>query len=446
MKTTVERESPTKLRLVIEVGPEELAPLYEKTLRRLANEVKVPGFRKGKVPRAVLESRVGKDTVRQEVLRDALPALYARAASDESVRAITLPDIDVTSFEEGEPLTFTATVEVRPEVVLAPYRGIEVERPDATAGDEEVDEQVERLRNRFGTLEPVGRNAASGDYVVIDLTGYRHDQKIDEVSAEDLLYEVGSESIVPELDRELTGKRVGDILKFNAALPERIGPPHGGQEISFSVVVKEVQAKRLPVLDDEFARTASEFDTLEELRADLRRRIEAIKAIEADVEVRNHILDDLVDRTDLQVPESMVAADVQHRLAGLIRDLQRAGSTLEQYLGVQGASEEQLVDAYRKAAERSIAADLILEAVARAEGVEVSDEEVDSAVSGLAGRLQRGPEELRKELEESNRVVVLRGDILRRKALDQLVQHAKISGGEGEGGDEGGGAADGNLP
>lgn len=426
MKTTVERESPTRLRLLIEVEPDELAPHYERTMKRLAGEVNIPGFRKGKVPRSVLETRVGTDTIKEEFLRDALPALYLQAASAEDVRPITLPELDVTSYERGEQLSFTATIEVRPEITLPEYKGIEVDRPTTEPTDEEINEQLERLRDRFGTLEPIGRNATKGDYVTIDLQGYQHDQKIDQASAQDLVYEVGSASIVPELDTELEGKRAGDILKFNSVLPQQFGDL-AGKEVSFSVIVKDVQAKKLPALDDDFAKTASEFDTLDELKAEIVKRLDTVKGLQADSEMRSRILEDLVDRTDLPLPESIVDAEVAGRVNRLGRELEQAGMTLDQYLEATNMSREEILKVYREAAEKAVSADLVLEAVAKAEGIEVADEEIQQEIKGLAEAMDVEVERLDKDLRESDRVDVLAGDILRRKALDFLVEHAEVT-------------------
>jgi trigger factor len=425
MKTEVEQESPTRLKLVIEVEPDELKPIYEQTVKRLAREVNIPGFRKGKVPRAVLESRVGEDHIKDEFLKDALPALYMKAAGDEKIRPITFPELEVDHYHPGEPLTFTATVEVRPEVNLPEYKGIEVERPSTQPTDEEIEEQFSRLREQFGTLEPVGRNATEGDHVTIDLHAYRHDQKIDEASAEDLLYEVGSGSLVPELDKEVEGKRAGDIIKFNAVLPARF--QQGGEEVSFSVIVKEVQAKRLPELDDEFAKTASEFDTLEELRSEILKRLEAIKGLEADSQVRTSVLEDLVDRANVPLPESAVEGETGSRLNHLVADLEQAGLTFDQYLEATKTTREELLNIYRQAAEKAVAADLILEAVAGAEDIDVSQKEIDEEIQNLSKRMEVEEDRLRKDLQESGRVQVLAGDILRRKALDFLVDQAKVS-------------------
>lgn len=427
MKTSVEREGPTKLRLVIEVDPDELAPLFDQTMKRLAREMTIPGFRKGKAPRALIESRVGEDGIRQEVLRDAVPSLYEQAAAEESLKPVSLPEIEVTQFEKGSPLHFTATIEVRPELVLPKYKGIEVSRPKVSTTDEEVAQQLERLRERFATLEPVGRNATKSDNVTIDLRGYRHEEQVDAASAQDLVYEVGSNAFLPELDEELEGKRTGDILKFNAVLPERFGPPYGGEEVSFSVIVKEVQAKRLPPLDDDFAKTASEFDTLDELKSEIRSRIEAINQVQAESEVRTKVLEDLIDRTDVPVPESLVERELERRVNRLARDLERMGTSLNDYMASTNTSAPELVASQREVAEKSVAAELILEAVAGAERLEVTPHEIDDELGRLAEIVDRTPEKLREELEQSGAIESLAGDILRRKALDLLVNQALVT-------------------
>jgi trigger factor len=426
MKTIVERESPTKVRLLVEIDPAEVERLTSDTVRRLSQELKVPGFRKGKVPRQILESRMGREAIRQKMLEDSLPRLYTDAARSESLRPVATPDLEVTDFE-GDSLSFTATVEVRPEVELPNYNAIEVERPSTAATREEIDDRLEVLRNRFATLEPVGRNAQAGDHVLVDVRGTRHDEKIEEASASDLLYEVGSGTIVPQLDEELTGKRAGDIIKFNAVLPERMSATHGGQEVTLTVIVKEVNAKRLPELNDDFAKTASEFDTLDELEGEIRARIEEYKGVQADREIRNRVLDELLDMTDIPVPASLIQAETEARMSALLRDVSQHGMTLDDYLSVVNMTREGLEEAQRRAAERSIGADFLLDEIAKAEGMSVTRGEVDGEIERLAARAGRTPDELRREIVQQGRVEALAGDILRRKVLNYLVDHAKIT-------------------
>jgi len=448
MQTTVEPESLTKRKLTVEVSPEEVEPVYLAALKRLAREVKVPGFRPGKAPKAVIESRISKDTIKDEVLRDALPTFYARAASEESLRPLTQPEIEVTSFEVGESLNFVATVEVRPEFKLPDYKGLQIKRPAWMATDEDVDGQLDRLREQFGTLETVTRNATKGDFVTMDVFGTRHGERIEELTTSDLVYEIGSASFVAELDDELEGKRAGDIVKFNAKMPEGGELVPGGEatsagglilpqsqspshdlssETTFQVVVKEVQAKKLPEADDEFAKLSSEFDTLEELKSELRSRIESVKRYQADLEVQNQIVEELVDGVEIAIPDSLLQAETEARLSRLIRELERAGLTVDQYLKANDSSEEELVKGAREAAGATVAADLMLEAIAKAEGLEVGNQDIAFEVAAHARQSGQAPEQLLKELQETGRANVLAGDILRRKALDFLVEHSEIT-------------------
>lgn len=424
VNSTVESKGPTKIQLNIEVPLEDLKSFKAETLRRLANEIKVPGFRKGKVPPQVMESRIGKEHVRQEMLADALPHFYSQALQDHEIKPVNQPEINVTKFVENEPLQMTATVDVRPELELPDYKGIEVRAPLPVATDEDVDHQLERIRERNGILEPVGRNAKKGDFVTIDLFGFRHGEPLEGAQVEDFVYEVGSARFLPKLDDELVGKRAGDIIQFNTEMPRGFGPDT--DEGTLKVVVKEVQAKRLPELNDEFARTASEFDTLEELREDIRTRISGHKKKDSDVAVRNLILEDLLTRVEVPLPESMVQKETEVRLARFIQDLGRSGIDIDEYLEAQKMSRDELIENYRKVAETAVSADLILESVAKAEGMEVGPEELQEEIQIMADQMQTDAETLADNIANSGSVTVLAGDILRRKALDFLVENAVV--------------------
>lgn len=426
MKTTVERESPTKVKLLVEIGPDEVERLTGDTVRKMSQEMRVPGFRRGKVPRQVIESRLGKDAIRQRMLEDSLPRLYTDATKEESLRPVATPDIEVTDFD-GDSLSFTAIVEVRPEVHLPDYHDLEIRRPSTKATREEIDDRLEVLRKRFSTVEPVARNAEAGDHVLIDIRTSIHDQKIDEASANDMMYEIGSGTLAPELDTELTGKRAGDIIKFNTSLPERLSKDHGGKEVTMTVIVKEVNAKRLPPLDDEFARNASEFDTMEELETEIRDRIEEYKGTQADREVRNRLLDELIDLANVPVPESLVDEEAQARMAALQQEVREHGLSFSDYLEVVKMTEDELKAAQRRAAERSIGADFLLDEIAHKEGMNVTRSELDEEVRRLATRAGKPPEQLAKDISQAGRVEALGGDILRRKVLEYLVEHATIT-------------------
>src|SRR5438445_11147878 len=318
MQTTVEETDKHVVRLSVQVEPDEVARDLDRTYRKLAGQAKVPGFRKGKVPKQVIDARIGREHVLHEFVRDAVPAYYYRAVRDNDLAPIADPEIDVDEVQDGKPFTFTATVEVRPRLQLEPeqYRGVHVAAPPTEPTEREVDDFIDQLRERFAELDIVERPARKGDYVLADVRAYVNDRDVPEASRQGFLSEVGSEELVPELDKELEGKRKGDILKFNAVLPEKFGAELAGQEVAFQVLVKEVKAKRLPAADDEFAKTASEFDTLEQLREDVRTKLRSLKEAESRAAVRDLVLSRVVDSVDIALPERLVDEETERRIKG----------------------------------------------------------------------------------------------------------------------------------
>ncbi len=427
MPTTIEETDKHTVKLTVEVPTDRVGKDLDAAYRRVAQQVKVPGFRKGKAPRQVIDAQVGRDAVVAEFLEDAVPVYYREAIRENELAPITDPDISLEPIEEGKPLVFTATVEVRPRLHLeeSEYKGIRVERPSTEVTDAEIDEVLDRLRDRFAELEPVSRPANEGDYAVIDLRASIHGQEIPEATRPDYLYEVGSGEFVEELDKELAGKRAGEILKFNATLPERFGE-RAGQEVSFQVLVKEVKAKRLPAADDAFAKTASEFDTLAELRDGLREQLGQNKDRAADAAVRDRALEALIDTVDVDLPDTLVDEETEHRVRHAQERAEAAGLTLQQILDAQGLDELRFRADARSHALRAIKADLVLEAVARQEEIQVSEEEIGGEIAALASSLGRDPKDVAKQLERTGQVVTLAGDIIRSKALDSIVEHADI--------------------
>jgi trigger factor len=432
MESTVEETGRHTVKLTVEVPPEEFAKDLDRAYRRIGQQIRVPGFRKGKVPRRVIDAQIGREAVLEEFVHDTVPSYYARAVRENELAPITEPEVNVEDLEEGGPLVFTATMEVRPRLTLDDYGDIAVPPPSTEVTDKDVDEFIDRLRERFAELEAVAHPARRGDYVVADIRAYVHDQQIDELTFTDQLYEVGSEQIVPELDRELEGKRKGEIVKFNATLPESFGD-RAGQEVSFQVLLKEVKAKRLPPVDDEFAKMASEFDTLEALRSDVRDKLALAKEQQARAELRDLILQELVSRVDVELPDRLVDEETEHRVQEATERAQRAGMTLQHVLDSQGWDELRFRSDARAHAIRAIKADLVLEAVARKEGLTVTAEDLQRSIEDLARGLGKEPKEIAKALERSGQVSALAGDIIRSKALDLLVErHAGPSGEDGE--------------
>lgn len=427
METTVSREGPTRVRLTVTVPADELKPAVDRAFKRLAGQVKIPGFRPGKAPRAVLEARISHDEIKDIIVRDALPMFYAQAVVGEEIDPVAQPQIEIKSFEPDETLEFEAVVEVRPQIELPSIAGLKVTRPVSTPTDEEIDSQLERLRERFASLDTVERPAQNGDFALADIKGFFHEEEIANATAADMLYEVGSGGIVPELDAEILGKKPGDILKFDATLPEHFGEAWGGKQVNFQVLVKEIKQKNLPALDDEFANTASEFDTLAELRGDLKERIGAIKAGAADAEVKSRMINRLVDTVPVVVPEPMIDEEASYRMRRFFDQLRQAGVSLDDYLASSETTEETIEADIRKQSERSVAAQLILEEVAKREELQISDEEMAAEIARLAQASGSKPDDLRKQLEKSGRVGSVAGDILRRKALDLVVDKADIT-------------------
>jgi trigger factor len=429
MHTTVEDAGKHVVRLSVEVPPDEVARDLGRAYRKVAGEVKIPGFRKGKVPRKVIDARIGRDAVLHEFVEEFVPAYYVRAVREHDLAPIADPDIDVDAHEvkDGEPFRFTATVEVRPRLNLEPerYRGIEVEPPPVEPRELEVDDYLDRLRDRFAELEVVSRPAQKGDYVLADVRAHVHDKDIPEATRIGFLSEVGSEELVPELDRQLEGKRKGEILKFNAVLGERFGEL-SGTEVTFQVLVKEVKTKRLPVADDEFAKTASEFDTLEELREDIRAKLRILKEAESRAAVRDLVLGQVVDAVDVDLPDRLVDADAERRIQTARERAEAAGTTLEAALASQGWDELRLRSDARTHAIRALKADLVLEAVARQENIRVEDDELEKEIASLAQASGRERKEVRRILERSGQVGSLAGDIIRSKALDFMVESADV--------------------
>ncbi len=433
MQTTVEETAKHTVKLSVEVPPEEFAQDLDRAYRKVAGEIRIPGFRKGHVPKQVIDARVGRDAVFHEFVEEFLPRYYVKALREHDLAPIADPEFDIGDhdIQAGRPFRFTATVEVRPRLSLSPedYAGIRVDAPETEPSERELDEYIDHLRDRFAELEPVSRAARPGDYVLADVRATVHGEEVPEATQIGYLEEIGSNALVPELDTEFEGKRKGEILKFNAKLPERFGPERAGQEVTFQVLVKEVKAKKLPDADDEFARTASEFDTLAELREDLRTKLGTIKEAEARGAVRDAVLRKLLDRVEVDLPERLVDEETEERVASAVRRIERQGGTLEDALAAQGWDELRFRSDARAHATRAIKADLVLEAVARNEELEVTKEELEREIAGLAQASDRDPKEVRRILDRSGQVTAVAGDIIRTKALDLLVERADVSSG-----------------
>jgi trigger factor len=429
MDTTVENTDKHTVRLTIEVPPEQLDKDLDRTYRAIAREVKIPGFRPGKAPKPIIDAQIGREVVLEEFVNQQVPDYFRTAVTDEDLAPIGAPDVDVEQLEPGKSFIFTATVEVRPRLDLAKaqYEGVKVTRPSTEPTEADIDAWIERLQRQFSELEPVDRPAQESDLVTLSLSATRNGQPLESLTREEYLYSVGSGEFGETLDAKILGTKPGDIIEFDEDLPaERFGEELAGPA-SFRALVKDVKALRLPEANDEFASTASEFDTLAELREDLREKLREVKAREAEGVVRDRVLQALVDDVDVDLPDSLIEDETAHRIRHAEQQASRYGLTLDQMLEIQGWDRDRLQQDSRDHALRAIMSDLVLEGVARAESLEVTAEEIGVQISQMAQAYDRDPKELAKQLDRSGQVVTLAGDIIRSKALDLLVERADIS-------------------
>lgn len=424
MKSTVETLSPTRVKLAIEVPFAELEPSLNKAYREVAQQVTIPGFRRGKAPRAVIDQRIGRNVVLNEAVQEAIPQQLLAAIREHEMKTLGRPQVDNVEIEDGQPLRFTAEIDIRPEVTLPDLSEIAVTVDEVTVTDEEVDAQVNALRERFATLKTVQRPADKGDYVQIDLAATIDGEPVEGGTATNLSHEVGSGTLLPGLDEVLVGMSAGDSTTFTAPL---VAGEHAGQDADVAVTVRTVKEKELPALDDEFAQLASEFDTLAELREDARTRLHRVKQVQQIYAARDKALAELVERTQVPAPEGVVRDEVAHRKQHIIEDLSRIGRTLAEYLELENKTEEQLDQELTEAASQGIRVQLVLDALADAESVQVSDEEFGQEVVSRAQRAGMPPQQYYDQLVRAGAAGSLHADVRRGKAMQLLLERATIT-------------------
>ncbi|MDT4911882.1 MAG: trigger factor [Pseudonocardiales bacterium] len=424
MKSTVENLSPTRVRLAVEVPFDDLKPNLDAAYKAIASQVRVPGFRPGKVPTRIIDQRVGRGTVLQEAVNEALPGLYGEAAREHELQPLGQPEIDITNLDDGTSLSFTAEVDIRPEIVLPDLEGIAVTVDDAEVSDTDVDEQLEELRDRFGTLKGVDRPAEEGDYVSIDLVSTIDGEEVDGGSATGLSYVVGSDDLVDGLDEAITGKSAGDTATLTTTLRQG---EHAGGDAEVTVTVKSVKVKELPDVDDQFAQLASEFDTVAELREDLRTRLGRVKALEQGAQARDKLLENLIETVDFPLPESAIKSEVEYREHDIVHSLGHDDALFERYLESQGKSREEFDAELKESAEKSVRVQFILDAIAEKAEVQIGDAELTQYLVQQAERYEMAPQEFANQVVQSGNLPMLVADIRRNKALAQVLESAAIT-------------------
>ena len=423
MQSAVETLSPTRVRLTVEVPFEELKPELDKAYKTIGAQVKVQGFRPGKVPPRILDQRVGRGVVLEEAVQEALPRLYSEAVTEAGVSPIGRPEVDVTKLDDGKELTFTAEVDVRPDFDLPAYDSLSVTVADAVVADEDVTKQVDELRERFAKLSPVERAAAEGDFVTLDLAATVDGAEVPGGTATGLSYEVGSGDLLDGLDEAVTGKSAGDAGTFTTTL---VAGDFEGQNAEVAVTVRAVNERELPAADDAWAETTG-FGTFAELEADVRSRLERMKKLEQGVEARDKVLEALLATVDVPLPDSIVETEIEWRKQSTTQQLAQAGMTLDQYLEAEGKGEEEFEDEVREGATTAVKAQLVLDAVADAEELGVSDAELTDQVVRRAQRAGVSPDQYAQSVVQSGQLQGLVQEVRRGKALATVMESATIT-------------------
>ncbi|MCA2208897.1 trigger factor [Nocardia rosealba] len=424
MKSTVEQLSPTRVRINVEVPFEELKPDFDKAYKALAQQVKIPGFRPGKAPAKLIETRVGRGAVLEQVVNDALPNKYAEAVQAGEVKVIGQPEIEITKIEDGDELAFTAEVDVRPEIALPDYSGIEVTVDSFTIGDEDIEQQLTSLRQRFGTLTGVERAVQDGDFVSIDLSATVDGEDVPEAATTGLSHEVGSGQLIEGLDEAVIGLKAGESAEFTSTL---VAGEHAGKEAVITVTVQSVKERELPEADDEFAQLASEFDTIDELKEDLKGRVERTKKIEQAGQIRDKVLDTLLETVEVPLPEAVVKAEVDAVLHDAVHGFDHDEAKLAEALEAQGSSREEFDKDTKEAAEKSVKTQLLLDAIAEAEGTQVGQQELTERILFQAQRYGMSPEQFIQQVQQAGQLGAVFADVRRGKALAGVVGQVKVT-------------------
>jgi trigger factor len=423
VKTDVEELTPTRVKLTVEVPFDELKPNLDKAYKEISRQVRIKGFRPGKVPAPLIDKYVGRGAVLQEAVNDALPQLYGRAVEESEIFVLGQPDVEVTELDDGNQFAFTAEVDIRPKFEVPDYDDLEVVVEDAAVTEEQVEETIGNLRERFASLTTVDRAVEEGDFATVDLTAKIDDETVEDASTSGLSYEVGSGSSVEGLDDALTGLKVEESATFTAPLK---GGERAGEEAEITVTVQSVKVKNLPELDDEFAQLASEFDTLEELRADVRTRLERQMRMQQLAQARDKALEALLEQIDIPLPEAVVESEIARRKEQLEQQLQYAGLTMEDYLKEEKKSEEEFETEVAEAARTAVKGGFVLDQLALQEELGVENEELSEYVVTQAMQMGVAPQQLAQYLTENDQIPAIVSEVLRSKALNLVVEHVKI--------------------
>ena len=424
MKSTVEQLSPTRVRINVEVSFAELKPDFDRVYKELAKQVRLPGFRPGKAPAKLLEARIGRGTVLEQVVNDALPSRYTQAVSTSDLRPIGQPEIEVTKIEDGKELVFTAEVDVRPDITLPDLSALKVIVDPIEISDDEVDAELQSLRARFGTITGVERPAQDGDFVSIDLSTTVDGEDVPDASTQGLSYEVGTGRLSVGIDKAIVGLSAGETRVFTTTLA---AGAHAGEEAEVTVTVNSVKERELPEPDDEFAQLSSEFDTIDELQVNLADQVRRIKRIQQAEQIRDAALDALLQQVEIPLPEAIVQAQVDQAVHNALHGLDHDEARFAEALAEQGSSREQFDAESRENAEKGVKTQLVIDAVADELNVQVGQDDLTERLVLQSRQYGVEPQQLLQYLQENNQLPVMFADVRRGKALAAVVRAATVT-------------------
>ncbi len=424
MQSSVETLSPTRVKLTVEAGFDELKPELDKAYRTIGKQVKIQGFRPGKVPPRILDQRVGRGVVLEEAVNEAIPRLYGEAVQSTKVAPVGRPDVEVTELDDNVKLSFTAEVDVRPEFALPAYDSLIVTVDDVVVTDEDITEQLDGLRERFASLSPVERAGVDGDYVTLDLVATVDGEDVPGGTAQGLSYEIGSGTLLDGIDEAVRGASAGDVRAFQTSL---VAGELEGKTADVNVTVRAVNERTLPEATDEWAETATGIATLDELKADIRVRIDRAKSLQQGVEARDKVLEELLAKIEIPLPESVLAAELEWRTQTTEDQLARSGQTKEAFLTEQGKTAEEWAAELKEGAELAVKTQLVLDAVADTEELEITDAELNDQIMRRAARAGIAPQEFATRIVQGGQLAGLVAEVRRGKALATVMEAATIN-------------------
>lgn len=415
--------------LTVEVDASQVDTALDQAFKKVSKQVNVPGFRKGKVPRKMFEARFGVESLYQDALDIILPSAYGQAVREAGIEPVDRPEVDVEQMEKGKNLIFKATVTVKPEVKLGDYKNLTIEPKEFAVSDEDVEAELKRMQERHAELVAVEEGAAqSGDIVMIDFEGFQDGVAFEGGKAEDYSLELGSGTFIAGFEEQVIGMNIGEEKEIQVTFPEEYHSPNlAGKEAVFKVKLNSLKRKNLPALDDEFAKDVSEFDTLDELKADLKKKLEEKAAQDKEQYVREQLVLKAAENAEIDIPAVMIEHELDQMVQEFGQRLQFQGLTLDLYYQFSGMDESQLRDQLRPDATSRVRTSLVLEAIGKAENIEVAEEDVTAELEKLAGVYGRPADELRKIFTAQDGLAALRRDVQTRKTVDFLVAESKVS-------------------